>query len=142
MLFRSLAGEQLNSGMFPGEALDTAKLLAPLPRAYEWVDASAYLNHVRLVRKARGASLPPNMMLEPLVYQGGSGVLLGARSPIPLPDTEWGLDFEGEIALVVRHRLRRASTGEALAGILGVTCACDVSARDLQKRDGSFSGAK
>src|SRR5271165_3866233 len=68
--------EALASGSVRGEPLDIQRLAAPLPRAYEWVDGSAYLNHVRLVRKARGAELPPTLETDPLVYQGGSGVLL------------------------------------------------------------------
>ncbi len=73
-----------------------AKLAPPLPRVYEWVDGSASLNHVRLVRQARGAPLPPTLETDPLVYQGGSGVLLGPTDDIPLADPAWGLDFEAE----------------------------------------------
>ena len=78
----------------PGQPLETARLLAPLPRAYEWVDGSSYLNHVVLARQARGAAPPPRLELDPLVYQGGSGVLLAATDPLELPDEAWGLDFE------------------------------------------------
>src|SRR5512140_3570910 len=70
---------------------------SPLPRAYEWVDGSAFLSHVRRVRRARGAEPPPTLETDPLVYQGGSGVLLGPREDIPLPDPQWGLDFEGAV---------------------------------------------
>ena len=78
--------------------LDDARLGPPLPRAYEWVDGSAFLNHVRLVRRARGAEPPTTLETDPLVYQGGSGVLLGPRDDLTLADAEWGLDFESEVA--------------------------------------------
>ena len=81
--------------------LDFGELAAPLPRAYEWVDGSAFLNHVRLVRRARGATPPPTLETDPLVYQGGSGVLLGPRDDIVLPDGRWGLDFEAEVCVVL-----------------------------------------
>ncbi|HEV3193496.1 MAG TPA: 2-keto-4-pentenoate hydratase, partial [Polyangiaceae bacterium] len=81
-----------------GEPIELEKLAAPLPRAYEWVDGSAYINHILLVRKARGAAAPDGLETDPLVYQGGSGVLLGPRDPLVLPDVEFGLDFEAEIA--------------------------------------------
>ena len=71
-----------------------ARAGAPLPRAYEWIDGSAYLNHVVLARKARGAEPPDTLVTDPLVYQGGSGVLLGPTDDIPLADPAWGLDFE------------------------------------------------
>src|SRR5690348_2598244 len=91
----------LEQGRIAGQPLEVERLAAPLPRAYEWVDGSAYLNHILLVRKARGAEPPPGLERDPLVYQGGSGVLLGARDPLPLPDPAWGLDFEAEIGVVL-----------------------------------------
>jgi fumarylacetoacetate (FAA) hydrolase len=84
-----------------GMPLDVAALHSPLPRAYEWVDASAFLNHVRLTRKARGAEPPTNLTTDPLVYQGGSGVLLAPTDPIPSGAAEWGLDFEGEVCAIL-----------------------------------------
>ena len=69
---------------------------APLPRAYQWVDGSAYVNHVELVRKARGAEMPPEFWTDPLMYQGGSDSLLGAQDDIVLGDEAWGIDFEAE----------------------------------------------
>ncbi len=80
--------------------LDPARLAAPLPRAYQWVDGSAYVNHVELVRRARGAELPASFWSDPLVYQGGSDVLLGPRDDLLLVDPAWGLDFEAEVAVV------------------------------------------
>src|SRR6058998_3825236 len=74
---------RLDRGDVPGQPLRLAELHSPLPRAYEWIDASAFLSHVRLVRRARGAEPPANLTTDPLIYQGGSGVLLGPGEPIP-----------------------------------------------------------
>src|SRR5579862_8715766 len=95
-LLRELAG-RLERGEVDALPVDPAFLAAPLPRAYEWIDGSAYLNHVILVRKARGADPPKTLATDPLVYQGGSGVLLGPRDALSLPAGKVGLDFEGEI---------------------------------------------
>lgn len=84
-----------------GQPLDVNALEAPLPRAYEWIDGSAYLSHVRLVRQARGAEMPADFLETPLVYQGGSGVLLAPTAPLTLGDPAWGLDFEAELAVVL-----------------------------------------
>jgi fumarylacetoacetate (FAA) hydrolase len=81
-------------------AFEAAKALAPLPRAYHWVDGSAYVNHVELVRKARGAQMPESFWTDPLVYQGGSDDFLGARQDVPVPSEEFGIDLEGEVAVV------------------------------------------
>jgi fumarylacetoacetate (FAA) hydrolase len=97
---RTLA-DGLAEGSLVGEPLDIHRLTAPLPRAYEWVDGSAYLNHVRLVRKARGAEVPPTLETDPLVYQGGSGVLLGPTDDLVLKDAGWGMDFESEVCAVL-----------------------------------------
>jgi fumarylacetoacetate (FAA) hydrolase len=93
--------EALEAGSARGNALDVSLLSAPLPRAYEWVDGSAYLNHVKLVRKARNAEIPPTLETDPLVYQGGSGALLGPRDAFVLPDGTWGLDFEAEVGVIL-----------------------------------------
>jgi fumarylacetoacetate (FAA) hydrolase len=79
---------------------DPAQAMAPLPRAYHWVDGSAYVNHVELVRKARGAQMPESFWTDPLVYQGGSDDFLGARQDVPLPSEEHGIDMEGEVAVI------------------------------------------
>ena len=76
-------------------AFDPAACAAPLPRAYQWADGSAYVNHVALVRQARGAELPDSFWQDPLMYQGGSDSFLGPRDPIPLGDPAWGCDFRG-----------------------------------------------
>jgi fumarylacetoacetate (FAA) hydrolase len=113
---RALAAD-LDDGRVRGEPLDPRALGPPLPRAYEWVDGSSYLNHIRLVRRARGAEPPADMETNPLVYQGGSGVLLAARDDIPLPDPAWGLDLEGEVCVVlgdVRQGTRAADAARAV----------------------------
>jgi fumarylacetoacetate (FAA) hydrolase len=81
-------------------AFDPRLAMAPLPRAYQWADGSAYVNHVELVRKARGADMPPSFWTDPLMYQGGSDDLLGAHDPIVCPSEEYGIDFEAEVAVV------------------------------------------
>ncbi|MBL8266229.1 fumarylacetoacetate hydrolase family protein [Steroidobacter sp.] len=81
-------------------AFDPAKAMAPLPRAYHWVDGSAFVNHVELVRKARGAQMPESFWTDPLVYQGGSDDFIGARQDVPVPSEEYGIDLEGEVAVV------------------------------------------
>jgi fumarylacetoacetate (FAA) hydrolase len=81
-------------------AFDPAQAMAPLPRAYHWVDGSAYVNHVELVRKARGAQMPESFWTDPLVYQGGSDDFLGARQDVPVPSEEYGIDLEGEVAVI------------------------------------------
>ncbi|WP_116807984.1 fumarylacetoacetate hydrolase family protein [Steroidobacter cummioxidans] len=81
-------------------SFDPARAMAPLPRAYHWVDGSAYVNHVELVRKARGAQMPESFWTDPLVYQGGSDDFLGARDDVPVPSEEYGIDLEGEVAVI------------------------------------------
>ncbi|QPH54999.1 fumarylacetoacetate hydrolase family protein [Pontivivens ytuae] len=89
----------LESGSVPAERFHERQALSPLPRAYQWADGSAYINHVELVRKARGAEMPPSFYDDPLIYQGGSDSFLAPRDPIPSrPD--WGTDFEGEVAVI------------------------------------------
>ncbi len=81
-------------------ALDVTRLAAPLPRAYQWLDGSAYVNHVELVRKSRGVEMPESFWTDPLMYQGASDVMLGATDDIPLADEKWGIDFEAEITVI------------------------------------------
>ncbi len=104
---------------------------APLPRAYQWADGSAYVNHVALVRRARGAELPESFWHDPLVYQGGSDGFLGPRDPIPLADEAWGCDMEAEIIVVTGDVAQGASRDEALAGIRLIGLTNDVSLRNL-----------
>ena len=104
---------------------------APLPRAYQWADGSAYVNHVALVRQARGAELPDSFWHDPLVYQGGSDGFLGPRDPIPLADEAWGCDMEAEVVVVTGDVPQGATRDEALALIRLVGLTNDVSLRNL-----------
>ncbi|MCL4409846.1 MAG: fumarylacetoacetate hydrolase family protein [Gammaproteobacteria bacterium] len=91
----------LNKGSLEDEFnFDETACASPLPRAYHWADGSAYVNHVELVRKARGAEMPPSFWEDPLMYQGGSDCFIGPREDIPLGSESWGIDFEGEVAVV------------------------------------------
>lgn len=127
---RALAAA-LDAGRIASQPLDAAAVLAPLPRAYEWVDASAYVSHIVLVRKARGAEPPTTLLTDPLVYQGGSGVMLGPRAPLVLGDPAWGLDLEGEVAVVLGDTPMRTSPASAAACVNLVMLANDVTHRHL-----------
>ncbi len=93
--------EALDSGLLPGQKLSEVELSAPLPRAYEWIDGSAFINHIVLVRRARGAHPPQTLHTDPLVYQGASGCLLGPNDSFSIGDPGFGLDFEAEICVVL-----------------------------------------
>jgi fumarylacetoacetate (FAA) hydrolase len=97
---RALSAE-LDRGALDGTPISPVHLGAPLPRAYEWIDGSAFLNHVILVRKARKAEPPATLQTDPLIYQGGSGDMLGPRDAIELHDPAWGLDYESEVCVVL-----------------------------------------
>jgi len=93
--------QQLESGRCPGVVpFASTEVMAPLPRAHHWVDGSAYVNHVELVRKARGAEMPASFWTDPLVYQGGSDDLLGATDDVPFANEDFGIDLEGEVAVI------------------------------------------
>jgi len=111
--------------------LDPAMLAAPLPRAYQWLDASAYLNHVELVRRARGAEMPASFWTDPLIYQGGSDVMLGPRAPIRAASEEWGIDFEAEVAVVLDDVPMGVSSAQAGQHVKLVLLVNDVSLRNL-----------
>jgi fumarylacetoacetate (FAA) hydrolase len=104
---------------------------APLPRAFQWADGSAYVNHVALVRQARGAEMPETFWHDPLVYQGGSDGFLGPRDPIHLADESWGCDMEAEVVVVTGDVPQGVSRDEALAAIRLVGLTNDVSLRTL-----------
>jgi fumarylacetoacetate (FAA) hydrolase len=104
---------------------------APLPRAYQWADGSAYVNHVALVRQARGAEMPDSFWHDPLMYQGGSDGFLGPRDPIPLADESWGCDLEAEVVVVTGDVPQGASRDDALAAVRLVGLTNDVSLRNL-----------
>ena len=110
---------------------DPANCMAPLPRAFQWADGSAYLNHVELVRKARKAEMPPSFRDDPLMYQGGSDDFLGPRDPIVLAREEWGIDFEAEVAVITDDVPMGAAPDEAYQRIRLLTLVNDVSLRNL-----------
>jgi fumarylacetoacetate (FAA) hydrolase len=110
---------------------DPANCMAPLPRAFQWADGSAYVNHVELVRKARGAEMPASFWEEPLMYQGGSDDFLGPQDEIVLAHEEWGIDFESEVAVVTGDLPMGATPDQALQQIRLLMLANDVSLRKL-----------
>ena len=127
---RELAS-RLDGDVQAGRSLSVPALAAPLPRAYEWVDGSAYINHIVLVRKARGAEPPEGLETEPLVYQGGSGVMLGPHDDIALHDQGWGLDYEAELCVILGDTPLGTTRGDA-ADKVRLLCLCnDVSLRNL-----------
>jgi fumarylacetoacetate (FAA) hydrolase len=110
---------------------DAAECAAPLPRAFHWVDGSAYVNHVELVRKARGAEMPASFWTDPLVYQGGSDDLLGARDDVPFGDEAWGIDLEAEIAVITDDVPMGTSAADAGRHVQLITLVNDWSLRNL-----------
>jgi fumarylacetoacetate (FAA) hydrolase len=122
---------RLERGEVAGQPLRPTDLHSPLPRAYEWIDASAFLSHVRLVRRARGAEPPANLTSDPLIYQGGSGQLLGPVEPLSVGASDWGLDFEGEICAVLGDIPRGTSAGAAAPYVRLLCLANDVTLRKL-----------
>jgi fumarylacetoacetate (FAA) hydrolase len=129
-LLRGLA-QSLEHGAVPRERFHEHEAASPLPRAYQWADGSAYVNHVALVRQARAADMPQSFWTDPLMYQGGSDGFLGPRDPIPLADEGFGCDMEGEIAVIVGDVPMGASREEGLAAIRLVMLCNDVSLRNL-----------
>ncbi len=125
----------LDAALERGEAetrpLDPKALASPLPRAYEWVDGSAYINHILLVRKARKAEPPPTLETDPLVYQGGSSVLLAPTDPIPLEDPSWGCDFESEVAVILGDTPRGTKKEDAHRYVRLFVLVNDVTLRNL-----------
>jgi fumarylacetoacetate (FAA) hydrolase len=112
-------------------AFDLGKAAAPLPRAYQWCDGSAYLNHAELVRRARKAEMPQSLYHDPLIYQGGSDQLQGPRDPIVIADESWGIDLEAEIAVITTDVPMGVSANDAGDYIALVTIINDVSLRNL-----------
>ena len=104
---------------------------SPLPRAYQWADGSAYINHVELVRKARGAELPPEFHVDPLMYQGGSDSFVGPRDPVLASDEAWGIDFEAEVAVITGDVPMGATPGQCAQQIRLLMLVNDVSLRNL-----------
>jgi fumarylacetoacetate (FAA) hydrolase len=110
---------------------DPTRCMAPLPRAYQWADGSAYINHVELVRLARHAEVPANYYTEPLMYQGGSDDFLGPHDDVVVPSEDYGIDFEAEVAVVTGDVAMSATPEQALESIRLVMLANDVSLRNL-----------
>jgi fumarylacetoacetate (FAA) hydrolase len=123
--------EQLEHGSVPADRFHERGCLSPLPRAYQWADGSAYVNHVELVRKARHAEMPASFWTEPLMYQGGSDTFLAPREAIRIADEAFGVDFEGEVAVIVDDVPMGASRETALSKVRLVMLVNDVSLRNL-----------
>jgi fumarylacetoacetate (FAA) hydrolase len=126
--------EGLESGGQPSRRFHEHDACSPLPRAYQWADGSAYVNHVELVRKARGAAMPESFWTDPLMYQGGSDGFLAPREPIRFPpeaDPAWGIDFEAEVAVITGDVAMGASEAEAAKAICLLMLVNDVSLRGL-----------
>lgn len=124
--------QRLDDGQLDGSiAFEQQACLSPLPRAFQWADGSAYVNHVALVRQARGAAVPESFWTDPLIYQGGSDAFLGPHEPIPLADPAWGGDFEAEVAVVTGDVPAGAEPARAAAEIRLVMLVNDVSLRGL-----------
>jgi fumarylacetoacetate (FAA) hydrolase len=123
--------ESLEHDAVPSLRFHEHDALSPLPRAYQWADGSAYVNHVELVRKARGAEMPASFWTDPLMYQGGSDSFLAPRAPIRMADEAYGIDMEGEIAVVTGDVPMGATREEAAAAIRLVMLVNDVSLRGL-----------
>ena len=123
--------EGMRTGSQPVQRFHEGDAASPLPRAYQWADGSAYVNHVELVRKARGAEIPTSFWEDPLMYQGGSDTFLGPREPIVMADEAYGIDMEGEVAVIVGDVPMGASREEAASAIRLVMLVNDVSLRGL-----------
>ncbi len=122
---------QLELGSVPSFRFHEHDCASPLPRAYQWADGSAYVNHVELVRRARGAEMPASFWTDPLMYQGGSDSFLGPRDPIPALDEAHGIDFEAEVAVITGDVPMGATREQAAAAIRLVVLVNDVSLRNL-----------
>lgn len=112
-------------------AFDPKNVMAPLPRAYQWLDASAYVNHVELVRKSRGVEMPASFWTDPLMYQGGSDNFLGPHDDILLADESWGIDFEAEVAVITTDVPMGVSPQAAEQCIALIVLVNDISLRHL-----------
>jgi fumarylacetoacetate (FAA) hydrolase len=121
----------LENGSVQPERFREHEAMSPLPRAYQWADGSAYVNHVELVRRARGAELPESFWTDPLMYQGGSDSFLGPRDPILMAEESYGIDMEGEVAVIVDDVPAGASAEICAKAIRLVMLVNDVSLRNL-----------
>lgn len=124
--------DALNQGQVQtARAFDPAQCHSPLPRAYQWADGSAYVNHVELVRRARGAELPAEFWTDPLMYQGGSDSFVGPRDPIAVRSEDWGVDLEAEVAVITGDVRMGASPEQTARSIRLLMLVNDVSLRNL-----------
>jgi fumarylacetoacetate (FAA) hydrolase len=124
--------DELNAGrLHDAVPFDAGDAMAPLPRAYQWADGSAYVNHVELVRRARGATMPAEFWTDPLMYQGASDHMLGAHEDVVLGDEAWGIDFEAEVAVVTGDVPMATSAADALRHVRLLMLVNDVSLRNL-----------
>ncbi|HUR40291.1 MAG TPA: fumarylacetoacetate hydrolase family protein [Verrucomicrobiae bacterium] len=124
--------DEINGGKIAGTMeFNPRDLLAPLPRAYQWADGSAYVNHVELVRKARGVEMPDSFWTDPLMYQGGSDSFLAPLEPIRMADEAWGIDLEAEVAVITADVPMGATVAQAGAAIRLLALVNDVSLRNL-----------
>lgn len=127
----SALAESLEHGAVPAERFHEHDALSPLPRAYQWADGSAYVNHVELVRKARGVEMPASFWTDPLMYQGGSDAFVAPRDPILMTDEAWGIDLEGELTVIVDDVPMGATPDQARDSIKLVMLVNDVTLRAL-----------
>ncbi len=128
----ALLAQQVEAGSVATFRFRERDCASPLPRAFQWADGSAYVNHVLLARKARGAEMPPSFWTDPLIYQGGSDAFLGPREPIPLPEDEsLGLDLEAEVAVVTDDVAMGVDEAAARSHIKLVMLVNDVTLRGL-----------
>ena len=116
---------------FDSEDFQATRCMAPLPRAYQWADGSAYVSHVELVRRARGAAMPASFWTDPLMYQGGSDAFLGPHDRIEMAEEAWGIDLEGEVAVVTGDVPMGATAAQAAERIRLIMLVNDVSLRNL-----------
>lgn len=123
--------KDLESGKIEGESLNLNLCVAPLPRSYHWVDGSAYVTHVELVRKTRGAVLPDSFWTDPLMYMGASDAFLGPHDDIPAENEEWGIDFDAEIAVITDDVPAGTSIKGAAKHIKLISFLNDVTMRNL-----------
>lgn len=128
---QSLEAGQERHALDFAQALARGEVDAPLPRAYEWLDGSAYLSHVERVRRARNDKVPESFYKDPLMYQGGAGKMMGPRDPIRVLSEDWGVDLEGEVAVIVGDVPMGATPVQADAAVRLVTLVNDVSFRRL-----------
>ncbi len=121
----------LNEGKYDAITFNPRQTTAPLPRAYQWLDGSAYLSHVKRVRKARGANFPDTLFDDPLMYQGISSLMLGPHAPIEAVSEDWGIDFEAEVGVITDDVKTGVSVNDAASHIKLILLINDISLRNL-----------